>query len=108
MLPWYIDWERYLAVDVHRVEVVRLHHVGAHQHSDWLIAGQTLCNKTMQKTRKMVSANILHLLLYKESSKFSSDLKESALWVKAHDCVVVQITWQWQFVDLDRSLNIPQ
>ena len=31
-----------LAVDVHGVQVVGLHHIGADQHSDWLVARKAL------------------------------------------------------------------
>ena len=31
-----------LAVDVHWVQVVGLHHIGADQHSDWLVARKAL------------------------------------------------------------------
>ena len=47
-----------LPVDVHGVEVVGLHHVGPHKHSDWLVAGKTLQqaffnteSKDVQETR---------------------------------------------------------
>ena len=37
-----------LSVDVHGVEVVGFHHIGAHKHSDWLIAWETLQHEFLQ------------------------------------------------------------
>ena len=46
-----------LAVDVHGVQVVGLHHVGAYQDSDWLVARKALqwALFSMEKNRSNIS-----------------------------------------------------
>ena len=61
-----------LAVDVHRVEVVGLHHVGADKHPDRLVAGKALQDRE-DLLKKKITAKISHHM-HREFNLFSTKI----------------------------------